>query len=145
MFISQLKKKRIRLKNWESHHLQATGCPCTPHKLVSHLSQCSLSPVKLHLSPNDISVVHNIVCTKMLYVTVCYVCCLCYMIPMRCHWCCCFRYIRNSLVFLVYVRGFQGHLRFWFVLKPDFSHHLFASGLLYLAFGSSFIHSPPTT
>lgn len=35
----------------------------------------------------------------MLYVTVCYVCCLCYKIPMRCHWCCCFRYIRNPSLF----------------------------------------------
>lgn len=29
----------------------------------------------------------------------CYVCCLCYKIPMRCHWCCCFRYTRNSSLF----------------------------------------------
>lgn len=34
----------------------------------------------------------------MLYGTVCYVCCLCYKIPMPCHWCCFFRYI---FVFLV--------------------------------------------
>lgn len=70
-----------------------------PHKLVLHPSQCSLSPVKLHLLPNDISVVHNIICTEMLYVTVCYVCCLCYTTPMRCRWRCCFRYIRNSSLF----------------------------------------------
>lgn len=39
----------------------------------------------------------------MLYVTVRYVCCLCHKIPMRCHWCCCFRYIRSpSLFSLVY-------------------------------------------
>lgn len=39
----------------------------------------------------------------MLYVTVCYVCCLCSEVPMRCHWCCCFRYIRiSSLFFLVW-------------------------------------------
>lgn len=48
------------------------------HKLILNLAKCSLSPVKLQLSPKDISVVHNIVCTKMLYVTVCYVCCFCY-------------------------------------------------------------------
>lgn len=35
----------------------------------------------------------------MLNVTVCYVCCLCSKIPMRCHWCCCFRYIRISSLF----------------------------------------------
>lgn len=28
-----------------------------------------------------------------------YVCCLCSKIPMRCHWCCCFRYIRISSLF----------------------------------------------
>lgn len=35
----------------------------------------------------------------MLNVTVCYVCCLCSKIPMRCHWCCCFRYKRVSSLF----------------------------------------------
>lgn len=67
-----------------------------------NLSQCSQSPVKLQLSPKDIGVVHNIVCTKMLYVTVCYVCCLYYKIPMRCHWCCCFRSIRNPSLFFLF-------------------------------------------
>lgn len=38
----------------------------------------------------------------MLHVTVCYVCCLCYKIPMPCHWCCCFRYIRNSPLFFLF-------------------------------------------
>lgn len=68
------------------------------HRLVLNLSQSSQTPVKLQLSPKDTGVVH-IVCTKMLYVTVCYVCCICYRIPVQCHWCCCFRYIRNSFLF----------------------------------------------
>lgn len=102
-FISQ-KKGEKNTENYIISRQQVTPpppCHTLPATSITNitvlnLSQCSQSPVKLQLSPKDIGVVHNIVCTKMLYVTVSYVCCLCSEIPMRCHWCCCFRYIRTS-------------------------------------------------